>query len=97
MNLEYHVIENQESASGLQLALLLTHTPSDQWDGRGAGDITPPLGDWPPMAKLVVGRISGQLIFPALESGPEHLKGSKVFPNVGPCQAVVAGMLLDSA
>ena len=29
---------NHMSASGLWLAPALTHTLSDQWDGRGAGD-----------------------------------------------------------
>ena len=40
-NLEYRVIANHLSASGLQLAPQLTHAPSDQCDDRKAGD-TPP-------------------------------------------------------
>ena len=37
-NLEYRVIANHLSASGLRLAPHLTHAPSCQPDGRGAGD-----------------------------------------------------------
>ena len=37
-NLEYCVIENHLSASGLRLAPQLTHAPSDQYDDHGAGD-----------------------------------------------------------
>ena len=37
-NLEYLVIANHLSASGLQLAPHLTHAPSRHPDGRGAGD-----------------------------------------------------------
>ena len=36
--LEYRVIENHLSASGLRLAPHLTHAPSVQAVGRGAGD-----------------------------------------------------------
>ena len=38
MNLEYRIIPNDMSASGLQLAPLLTHATSDQWDSCGASD-----------------------------------------------------------
>ena len=37
-NLEYLVIENHLSASGLRLAPQLTHAPSGQRDDRGTGD-----------------------------------------------------------
>ena len=38
INLEYRVIANHLSASGLRLAPHLTHAPSCQPDDRGAGD-----------------------------------------------------------
>ena len=38
MNLEYLVMANQRSASGLQLAPHLTHTSSGHRDDRGASD-----------------------------------------------------------
>ena len=38
MNLEYRVMENHLSASGLRLAPHLTHAPSAQAGGRRAGD-----------------------------------------------------------
>ena len=41
-NLEYRVIANHLSASGLWLAPQLTHAPSDQCDDRGAGDTMSP-------------------------------------------------------
>ena len=65
-NLEYLVIANHQSASGLRLAPHLTHAPSCQADSRGAGDITPPLGGWPTTAKLAVARVGGALVLPAL-------------------------------
>ena len=51
-NLEYLVIANHRSASGLRLAPHLTHAPSCQADGRGAGDMQP-------HADLFVGRSTG--------------------------------------
>ena len=39
MHLEYRVIANHLSASGLRLAPHLTHAPSVQAAGRGAGDM----------------------------------------------------------
>ena len=72
-NLEYCIIENHLSASGLRLAPQLTHTLSDQYDDCGAGDITPPLGGWPTTAKLAVARVGGALVLPALVGGPRCL------------------------
>ena len=72
-NLEYHVIANHLSASGLRLTPHLTHALSGQRDDHGAGDITPPLGGWPTTAKLAVARVGGALILPALVSGPRGL------------------------
>ena len=72
-NLEYLVIANHLSASGLRLAPHLTHAPSVQAVGRGAGDITPPLGGWPTMAKLAVAWVGGALVLPALIRGPRGL------------------------
>ena len=73
INLEYRVIENHLSASGLRLAPHLTHAPSVQAGGRGAGDITLPLGGWPTTAKLAVARVGGALVLPALVSGSRGL------------------------
>ena len=69
-NLEYLVIANHLSASGLWLAPHLTHTPSVQAVGRGAGDITPPLGGWPTTAKLAVAWVGGAFVLSALVCGP---------------------------
>ena len=73
MNLEYLVIANHLSASGLRLAPHLTHAPSCQPDDRGAGDITLPLGCWPPTAKLAIAWVGGALVLPALIRGPRGL------------------------
>ena len=70
---EYRVIANHRSASGLRLAPQLTHAPSCHPDGRGAGDITLPLGGWPTTAKLAVARECGALVLPALVSGSRGL------------------------
>ena len=72
-NLEYRVIANHLSASGLQLAPHLTHAPSGQSDDCGASDITPPLGSWPTTAKLAVARVSGAFVLPALIGGARGL------------------------
>ena len=72
-NLEYRVIANHLSASGLRLAPHLTHAPSCQPDDRGAGDITLPLGSWPTTAKLAVAWVRGALVLPALVRGSSSL------------------------
>ena len=72
-NLEYRVIANHLSASGLWLAPHLTHALSGQHNDRGAGDITPLLGGWPTMAKLAVAQVGGAFILPTLVGGPRGL------------------------
>ena len=72
-NLEYRVIANHLSASGLRLAPHLTHAPSCQQDDRGAGDITLSLGCWPTTAKLAIAWVGGALVLPALIRGPSGL------------------------
>ena len=65
-NLKYLVIANHLSVSGLRLAPHLTHAPSAQAVGRGAGDITLPLGGWPTTAKLAIAWVGSALVLPSL-------------------------------